>query len=129
MDLLERIGIHNEKHPETRAELRYTEGGDTLIAISGELDMKAATFLTPLLEAVITECPARSRLFLDMTGVAYISSTGVGFLASLLVQGQKRSVSLFLTRVPVKVRNILDVLGLSAFFPEESPEPETRGPA
>lgn len=127
MPLQELIRVHNDLHPDAGAELRYTELGEVVVAISGELDMKAATYLTPLLDAVLAECPARSRLYIDLARVAYISSAGVGFLASLLVHGQKRSIAMVLARIPPKVRNILDVLGLSAFFPEEPLAPGSRG--
>lgn len=126
MRIHELVPLHNSRHPASQVELRRTEGGEILLAISGELDMKVSTDLAPVLEAALFDCPSHSRFYLDMERVDYISSTGIGLLSSILMQGQKRSISLILVHVPPKVRNVMDVLGLLAFFREG--EPETRSP-
>jgi len=127
MTLGETLAEHNASHPETRVELRAAADGGSILALAGELDMKASNDLGPVLEAVQRECPMHGRLYLDMAGIAYISSTGIGLLTNILARGKERSVSLVLVRVPAKVRKILDALGLLSFFDEEPEAPEARG--
>jgi anti-anti-sigma factor len=123
MPLRELVSLYDDRHPDSRVELLRAESSGISLAISGEIDMKVATDLGPLLEAALLACPAHGRFLLDLAGVAYISSTGVGLLASVMVQAQKRSISLVLAQVPPKVRSIMDILGLMGFFHEETEAP------
>jgi anti-anti-sigma factor len=58
-------------------------------------------------------------LVLDLSGVGYISSTGVGALTNALVEARKKGLGIVFRRIPPKVASILDVLGLRSFFPIE----------
>ena len=66
MRIHELVPLHNSRHPASQVELRRTEGGEILLAISGELDMKVSTDLAPVLEAALFDCPSHSRFYLDM---------------------------------------------------------------
>jgi anti-sigma B factor antagonist len=118
MNFTEALAQYNSLHLQEPVEMR--ENGVSLLelALSGELDMKAASDLTPLLEAAVLECPPNGRLVLDLSRVSYISSTGVGLLSTILVKAERRAVSLVLLDIPLKVRNIMDSLGLLSFFTE-----------
>jgi anti-anti-sigma factor len=114
---------YNEGHPHALVGFARSEGGDIALSLSGELEMKASSDIGPLLDYALRECPARTRLVLDLRGVGYISSTGVGLLATLMVSADKRSITLVLLDIPPRVRNIMDTLGLTSFFNvEESGE-------
>jgi anti-anti-sigma factor len=120
MGYCETLAEYNARHPLTRVRMSRDDGRHAItIGLTGELDMKASSDLTPLLEASVLECPENGRLVLDLASVTYIASMGVGLMASLLVKAEKKSVSLVLLDIPPRVRGIMDVLGLLSFFREE----------
>ena len=115
MSLASLIESHNELHPRARVEAR-AEAGQIGLTLTGDLEMKSSNDLGPLLEAALLECPARGRLVLDLSGVGYISSTGVGLLATTMVSAEGRSITFVLLDIPARVRVIMDTLGLLTFF-------------
>jgi anti-anti-sigma factor len=119
MSLAEVLEQYNSAHRGAPVEIRAKEECLLQLALSGELDMKASSDLTPLLESAVLECPPKGRFVLDLSLVNYISSTGVGLLSSILVKSERRSVSLILLDIPPRVRNIMDTLGLMSYFTEE----------
>ncbi len=56
------------------------------------------------------------ELVLDFSGVPYIDSTGLGFLAGSRVTAENAGVSMVLASVNQHVRRILDEVRLSQFF-------------
>jgi anti-anti-sigma factor len=94
MGFLEILESFNSSHRGSPVELRERDERLLKLALRGELDMKASSDLTPLLDSAVLECPPKGRLVLDLSLVNYISSTGVGLLSSILVKAEKRSVSL-----------------------------------
>jgi anti-sigma B factor antagonist len=119
MSFHEVLALYTSAHAGATVGLRDREACRLVLALSGELDMKASSDLTPLLESAVLECPPKGRLVLDLSLVNYISSTGVGLLSSILVKAERRSVSLILLDIPPRVRNIMDTLGLMSYFTEE----------
>jgi anti-anti-sigma factor len=119
MGFPEILASFNSSHGGSPVELRERDECRLKLALRGELDMKASSDLTPLLEAAVLECPPKGRLVLDLSLVNYISSTGVGLLSSILVKAEKRAVTLVLLDVPPRVRNIMETLGLLTYFTEE----------
>ena len=115
MSLASLIERHNESHPRARVEASASIG-EIRLSLTGELEMKVSSDLGPLLEAALLECPARGRLILDLSGVGYISSTGVGLLATTMVAAEGRSITFVLLDIPARVRVIMDTLGLLTFF-------------
>lgn len=118
MPLDQALERYNELHPQALVEVR-AERGDLVIKLSGELEMKVSSDIAPLLEAALLECPARGRLLIDLSGVGYISSTGVGLLATTMVAAEKRSIGFVLLDIPPRVRSIMATLGLLSFFKSE----------
>ncbi len=116
MDLDEALRLYNEGHPNAKAALSRRAQGELVLALAGELDMKASSDVAPLLEAALLECAARGRLVLDLSCVGYVSSTGVGLLSTLMVKAGRRTVTLVLLDIPPRVRAIMDALGLLSFF-------------
>ena len=119
MGFPEILAAFNATHPGSLVGLRDRDECRLELALQGELDMKVSSDITPLLDAAVSDCPPKGRLILDLSLVNYISSTGGGLLSSILVKAQKREVSLILLDIPPKVRNIMDTLGLLAYFTEE----------
>jgi anti-anti-sigma factor len=119
MPLAEALLRYNEGHPLAPIEARRSPEGDLVLALSGELEMKASTEIAPLLEAALLVCPSQGKIFLDLRRVGYISSTGVGLLATTMVSAERRSIELVLLDVPSRVRSVMEVLGLISFFKVE----------
>jgi anti-anti-sigma factor len=113
---------HNERNPRGRVDTRRSPTGDLVLVLAGDLEMKASTDLAPLLDCALLECPPRGRLLLDLSQVGYISSTGVGLIATGMVKAESRSITLVLRDVPPRVRAIMDTLGLLSFFTLEGPD-------
>jgi len=116
MPLEQILRDYNEGHPNSQAQLRRPESGDLVIALSGELGMKASSDIAPLLDAALLECAPRGRIVLDLGSVGYISSTGVGLLATTMVKAEKIALTLVLRSIPPRVRSIMDTLGLTSYF-------------
>jgi anti-anti-sigma factor len=111
---------YNELHPQACVETRRSEGGDLVIVLACDLEMKSSVEIAPVLESALRECPSRGRLLVDLHGVGYVASTGVGLLANAMVAAGKRQISLVLLDIPPRVSNIMDTLGLLSFFDVEA---------
>lgn len=86
------------------------------VKIAGYIDTKnSQQFMNALLNLVISNSGI-SKLVLDLSGVTYISSTGVGSLTNVLVQSKKLNMELFLSNVNDKINNVIKMLGFSSFF-------------
>jgi anti-sigma B factor antagonist len=119
MDFAALLSDYNEAHPHTRVESMPCAEGGFLLVLSGDLEMKASSDIAPLLEAALLECPPRGRIVLDLAGVGYISSNGVGLLSTTMVKAEKLAKTLVLANIPPRVRVIMDTLGLLSFFTVE----------
>jgi len=87
-----------------------------VIGISCSLDYQLSCELQELLARVVETTARRSRMTLDLGGVSYISSTGVGALLQTYITAEKREIALVLRHVPRRVFSILDILGFSKIF-------------
>jgi anti-anti-sigma factor len=119
MSFPEALKSYNALHVGSHVELRCRDELKLLLALSGELDLKTSNDLTPILEAAILECPPMGRLVLDLSRVGYISSTGIGLLTTSMIAAEKRDLAFILLDVPARVRNVMNTLGLMAFFKVE----------
>jgi len=116
MLLDEALELYNGRHPQARLAIAEPAPGELILELCGELEMKAASDLAPVLESALAACPSRGRLVLDLGQVGYVSSTGVGLLATTMVAAEGRMVSLVLRDLPPRVRTIMEGLGLLSFF-------------
>jgi anti-anti-sigma factor len=118
MDVIEAIRAFSAKNPRAAAELREDSIG-LVVTLSGSLELESSYELQSLLSRVVESVEPGKRLAIDLSGVAYISSTGVGALTATLISARKRGVGIVFRRIPPKVSSILDILGISTFFPIE----------
>jgi anti-sigma B factor antagonist len=65
------------------------------------------------------------KLLFDFSGVPYIDSTGLGFLAGCRAAAQKAGAGLVLASLDERVRRVLDEVKLSEYF--EIEEDEVQG--
>jgi len=121
MGLAELLAAYNAAHgPDPAAVTRSPDG--VLVLLSGELDMRVSNDLAPILDAALQDCSPGGRLLLDLSKVTYIASMGVGLLTNLMGKAERQSIRLVLVDIPPRVRKIMEVLGLMAFFNEERRE-------
>ena len=91
-----------------------------IIFLAGSIDMDFSRKLQFLLEAAIAKMLTGKRLLVDMNGVNYISSTGVGAIVNAMTMAHSRAVRFSLRRLQPKVRAVFEILGLISFFVEET---------
>lgn len=98
-----------------RFEARRSD--DTVVAaISGELDMAATFRLEPELERVTQEPGVRS-LVIDLAGVDFIDSAGLGLLLATHERLRAAHVRLELANPSPSVRRMLQLTGAGAELP------------
>jgi anti-anti-sigma factor len=88
------------------------------LALSGILDTDNSSGFSSFLQNEIdgSDMKGIRSLVLDLSGISYISSTGIGSLVTLLGSCTKQDIELLLTRVPERVRGVMDLLGFSSYF-------------
>ncbi len=116
------VADYNRAHPELTLTVGPGIKDQILIKINGRLDLETSTHLKPILDSIIKTIPAGGLLTLDLERVDYISSTGVGLLATILVQTIKQSKKFSLARIQAPVRKVIELLGFSSFMNIESPD-------
>ncbi len=98
-----------------RAELKLSvvpAGDDTVVHVSGELDMSTTDRLRDVVEAQLRENP--SRIVLDLTELTFCDSLGLGTLVVLSRAARKQQTSLVLRNPGPFLNRMLDVTGVRA---------------
>jgi anti-sigma B factor antagonist len=80
------------------------------VTVDGDLDMAAAFKLEPVIERLVSEGDVE-ELVLDLAGVNFIDSAGVGSLVSTQQRLDELGVSAKVRRPSEAVRRVLDVSG------------------
>ena len=94
---------------------RQTEKGVTVLAPSGRLDVAGA----PALKAAVSEAvgDGRPRLVIDMEGVSFVDSSGLGSVVAALKQARSSKGDLRLAAPNQQVRVVLELTTLDRVFP------------
>ena len=97
------------------------EDGTCVITASGEVDLAV---VDDLLEVALRGLSGAPAVCLDLGGVSFIDSTGIGALVLIRNEASARSKSMRLTNVPRPVSRLLALIGLEdAFEIDEPPGP------
>jgi anti-anti-sigma factor len=91
------------------------EGGVTIVAIEGEVDLACSPELRDILHAHAEA--RRPALLLDFAGVSYVDSSGLATLVEYVRLAQGYAGKFALAAVTQRVRTILDLVRLSEVFP------------
>lgn len=94
-----------------------------VVHVSGEVDLSVTE---SLVDAVRPHLREGRTVELDLSGLAFIDSSGMGVLVQLLKEAAHHGARLVLTRVPARARRLLEVSGLLHVFDVRSGE-ETPG--
>ena len=91
------------------------EGEVAVVAATGEVDV----FTAPGLDAEITALldQGSSRLVVDLSGVSFLDSTGLGVLVKGLKTARDAGGSMHLVVTSDRIRKIFDITGLDASLP------------
>lgn len=92
-----------------------SQGGHTIVALAGEIDLYTAPRLQSELTAAMRgEQPA--RIVVDMSAVEFCDSTGMNVLLAAHRQAGEQGGDLALAAPRAAVRKILEVTGLGSVF-------------
>lgn len=94
---------------ETR-ELKHV----SVVKISGRVDSSTAPEVEAALHDLINS--DRYQVVLDLQGVEYMSSAGLRVLVSMLKAAKKSGGDLKLAQLSVRVKEVLDLAGLTPVF-------------
>jgi anti-sigma B factor antagonist len=96
-------------------ESRQTDSGVTVLAPSGRLDVVGA----PALKDAVSEAMknGQPRLVIDMEGVTFVDSSGLGSVVSALKQVRTSKGDLRLAAPNQQVRVVLELTTLDRVFP------------
>ena len=105
-----------------RQPIAITTDGDAITAaLAGDFDMQATFIIEPALERAL-ETPGLRRIELDLRGVDFIDSTGIGVILRLDREARGRGVQLRLRRGPRPVHRVFEKSGLAEALPFNFPD-------
>ncbi|MEU1602470.1 STAS domain-containing protein [Micromonospora matsumotoense] len=96
-----------------RAELSITvhrTGDEVVLRLAGEIDMLTATQLSTVVNEVLADPPP--RIVLDLAGVTFCDSQGLGTLVVLSRKASHSQCLLILSNVGDFLLRVLDITGL-----------------
>ena len=91
------------------------DDGVVRLLVSGEVDMTAAGDLTAAGAAGLA-APACTRLDVDLSGVTFLDSSGIGALVAIRTEARNAGKRMQVVDAPERVRQVIDVCGLTAEF-------------
>jgi anti-anti-sigma factor len=117
------IGQHPSDLPAgERPPIAITKDGDVVTAaLAGDFDMQTTFTVEPALERAL-ETPGLRRIELDLRGLEFIDSTGMGVIVRLDHEARSRGVQLRLRRGPRSVHRVFEMAGLADALPFNSPD-------
>ena len=89
-------------------------GGVVGIVVEGRLDAATVPTLEPALQRLLFE--GQARLVVDLSGVNYISSSGLRALLTARRQARSRGGDVFLCSLHPRVREIFEMVGFVSVF-------------
>jgi anti-anti-sigma factor len=95
--------------PELAISVRRSPG-EAVVQLTGEIDMLTSTRLSDAVNDLLNEAPP--RIVLDLTGVTFCDSQGLGTLVVLSRKATTAQSVLVLTNVGDFLLRVLDITGL-----------------
>ncbi len=96
-------------------QTRQADNGVTVVAPTGRLDVAGAPALKDAISEVVKGGP--SRIVIDMEGVSFVDSTGLGSVIAALKQIRGSQGELRLAAPNQQVRVVLELTTLDRVFP------------
>jgi anti-sigma B factor antagonist len=96
----------------------HEQGGRTVVEVGGEIDVYTAPVLRERLNDLVGE--GHHHLVVDMQGVDFLDSTGLGVLVGGLKRVRAHDGSLHLVCTQEKILKVFRITGLTKVFPIHS---------
>lgn len=93
---------------------RVDQGDHTVVSLGGEIDVYTAPFVRERLDEAVHE--GRVNLIVDLTGVRFLDSTGLGVLVGRLKLARSLGGSLRLVGTEERVLKVFSITGLDKVF-------------
>jgi anti-sigma B factor antagonist len=120
-ELQEKAERYAARHGDSSIRLACTARPPRLIvSLSGVLDTASSTDFHEFLRAAKETAAMSGGLAVDLSGIHYVSSTGIGILSSAMIDYTKDRIPFALRCVPEKVQEIFKMLGLWTYFSIDS---------
>lgn len=87
--------------------------GETVVHGTGKINAAGASVLQTTVRKLI---PGNKRIVLDLTGVDYIDSSGLGALVSIYMAARNANCELELSNPKQRVRDLLKITKLASVF-------------
>ncbi len=87
-----------------------------VISIEGSLDSNNSEAFRKLVLEGLGLAKNEGGLILNLAGLRYASSTGLGSFTAILSEARRHQVPFFLCHIQPSVRSVLDLLGFTSFF-------------
>lgn len=98
------------------SELGYPPAA-IMLKVEDSLDNQSSVAFIKAIEDLLSTNRSLQKLSLDLSGLRYVSSTGIGALASTMMCAQKYHVDYQILDPSPHVDNLLNMLGFSKFLP------------
>jgi anti-sigma B factor antagonist len=92
----------------------HRESNETIVALTGEIDLQTAPGLSNAVDEALADSP--TRVVLDMGGVTFCDSRGLGTLVVLARAAARSRAVLVLTNLGDFLHRLLSVSGTSEHF-------------
>ncbi len=105
----------------------YPNSGLIVVFLQGRIDTDNSQSTIDHLTELLRVNDTMNRLILDLSGVVYASSTGIGVLTTMLTRSREANTQFKLANVGGHIKSVLDLLGFSPFFefiPDQSEHEE-----
>jgi anti-anti-sigma factor len=110
------------ERPELSIATHRTDADEVVLGLTGEIDMLTAGHLSEAVTEVLADAP--TRVLLDMSGVTFCDSQGLGTLVVLSRKAASARSVLVLINVRDFLMRVLDITGLrSALMIRNEPVP------
>ncbi|MBU0616852.1 MAG: STAS domain-containing protein [Planctomycetes bacterium] len=86
----------------------------TILYLCGEVDLRTAPQLRGTFLDLVDEKPA--RIILDLSGVSYVDSSGVGTIVELKRRAMRHKSKVVLVGLQERVRSVFEITRLNKFF-------------
>lgn len=87
-----------------------------VLHLSGELDLSIVPQLRSALEQVMNRTD--KALVLNLRGLTYIDSTGIGIIVSVLKYRDEMKAPFFVREIPPAIQRLFDLTGISRYLKE-----------
>ncbi len=91
------------------------DGDSTIVGAQGEVDVFSAPQLDAELSSLVAD--GYARLVVDLSGVAFLDSTGLGVLVKALKHAREAGGWVHLVVSSGRIRKIFEITGLDASIP------------